>query len=304
MSGAIDIVCSPVTPKDIRLGRVGVDERVLDQLRMPKKYRKGVPMPDYVRMMDEGGVDRSLLIAVRGGDLRKQYSFEVPYEDVHDTCRKWPDRFSGLAGIDPTRGMQGLRDLEYAVTQARFRRRAYLSALDRTAARRGAVLPLLRQVLRTRHPGDDAGRAQPDLPAGTAPCQRRPAHPARPHRHRLPRAQDHRHPYRHPWTDEMISMCWKHENVYMCGDAYAPRYWPPQFVHYANTYGQDKVLFGTDWPALTPRRCMDEIAGLGFRPGPLRKMLRDNALKVFTKLPEAKAAVSRATAAERGRRGR
>ena len=45
-----------------------------------------------------------------------------------------------------------------------------------------------------------------------------------------------------PWTDEMVSMCWKHDNVYTAGDAYAPRYWPAQYLHYANTYGRHKVM--------------------------------------------------------------
>ena len=45
----------------------------------------------------------------------------------------------------------------------------------------------------------------------------------------------------------MISCCWKHPNVYMAGDAYAPKHWPASVVHFANTFGQDKFLFGTDF---------------------------------------------------------
>ena len=63
-----------------------------------------------------------------------------------------------------------------------------------------------------------------------------------------------------PWTDEMISMCWKHDNVYTAGDAYAPKHWPPQYVHYANSYGSHKVLFGTDWPVIDPERAVAEVA--------------------------------------------
>ena len=88
-----------------------------------------------------------------------------------------------------------------------------------------------------------------------------------------------------PWVDEMISCCWKHPNIYMAGDAYAPKHWPPAAVHYANTYGQDKFLFGTDWWVIDPERAMAEVAALGFRPGPLRKILRDNAARLF-RLPE------------------
>lgn len=51
-----------------------------------------------------------------------------------------------------------------------------------------------------------------------------------------------------------------------------------------NTYGQDKFLFGTDWWVIDPERAMKEIGQIEFRETPLKKMLRDNALKVF-KLP-------------------
>jgi hypothetical protein len=87
-----------------------------------------------------------------------------------------------------------------------------------------------------------------------------------------------------PWTDEMISMCWKHENVFTAGDAYAPKHWPEAFVHYANTFGKEKVLFGTDWPVIDPERAVREIDELNFRPESKRLLMRDNALRVF-KLP-------------------
>jgi len=87
-----------------------------------------------------------------------------------------------------------------------------------------------------------------------------------------------------PWTDEMISMCWKHENVFAAGDAYAPKYWPEAFVHYANTYGKEKILFGTDWPVIDPERAVREVGELNLRPEAKRLLMRDNALRVF-KLP-------------------
>ena len=84
-----------------------------------------------------------------------------------------------------------------------------------------------------------------------------------------------------PWTDEMISMCWKHENIYTAGDAYAPKYWPESFVHYANSYGQNKVLFGTDWPVIDPERAVKEFNDLNFRESASQRILRENALEVF-----------------------
>ena len=52
-------------------------------------------------------------------------------------------------------------------------------------------------------------------------------------------------------------------------------------MKYINSYGQDKVLFGTDYPILRFDRTMEEIGKLGLRPEPLRKLLRDNAIRVY-----------------------
>ena len=76
-------------------------------------------------------------------------------------------------------------------------------------------------------------------------------------------------------------MAWKHENIYIGGDAYAPKYWPQEIVHYANTYGQDKFLFGTDWPVVDPVRAVRDVRALNFRPEPFQKIMRDNALRIF-----------------------
>jgi hypothetical protein len=84
-----------------------------------------------------------------------------------------------------------------------------------------------------------------------------------------------------PWTDEMIAMAWKHPNVYIGCDAHSPKYWPEAFVRYVNSYGQDKVLFGTDFPILDFERTRQEIEALGLKPEAKRKLLRDNAIRVY-----------------------
>jgi predicted TIM-barrel fold metal-dependent hydrolase len=89
-----------------------------------------------------------------------------------------------------------------------------------------------------------------------------------------------------PWADEMIAMAWKHENVFIGVDAYAPKHWPPQLVHYLNTYGREKVLFGTDWPVIDPERAMREIDALSLRPEARRLLMRENALRVFPRLAQ------------------
>ena len=83
--------------------------------------------------MDRAGVET--LAADRGaraGDMRMKYSFAIPYERVARLLRRgYPGRFRGLAGIDPSRGMRGLREFERGDPRARLRRRAPVPALVR-----------------------------------------------------------------------------------------------------------------------------------------------------------------------------
>ncbi len=79
----------------------------------------------------------------------------------------------------------------------------------------------------------------------------------------------------------MIAMAWKHDNVFIGSDAHSPRYWPASFVRYLDSYGRDKVLFGTDFPVLDFERAMAEIDGLGLKPASRRKLLRDNAMRIY-----------------------
>jgi predicted TIM-barrel fold metal-dependent hydrolase len=79
----------------------------------------------------------------------------------------------------------------------------------------------------------------------------------------------------------MIAMAWKHQNVFIGSDAHSPKYWPESFKHYANTYGQDKVMFGTDFPVLDFKRTLAEIDALGLEGNSKRKLLRENALRVY-----------------------
>ena len=79
----------------------------------------------------------------------------------------------------------------------------------------------------------------------------------------------------------MIAMAWKHKNVFIGSDAHSPKYWPRSFVHYLNSYGQDKVIFGTDWPVLDFERTRAEIEALELRDGAKRKLLRDNVLRIY-----------------------
>ena len=281
MSGIIDIVVNMFTPQEVELGQTGLDEDFKEQVRMPKEMRGGVTIPDYINKMDQAGVERSLLIAVRAGDIRVPESFEVPYERVHKVCQKHPERFSGLAGVDPFRGMEGLNDLEVAVKEYGFvgahlyphwcelppNHRKYYPYYTKCCE---LEIPIMMQV--GHNLIYSKNRRLPSVGKPIYLDQVAIDFPE------LKLIGIH---IGIPWAEEMISMCWKHENVYTAGDAYAPKYWPEAFIHYANSYGKHKVMFGTDWPVIDPIRAVDEFNDLNFKDSSKELVLRENAMRVF-----------------------
>jgi predicted TIM-barrel fold metal-dependent hydrolase len=277
----IDIVCNPFTPQEVSLGQTGFDERFMDQVRMPASMRSGVPLVDYVAKMDRAGIRRSLLIAVRAGDLRMQGSVEIPYDQVAGHCAAHPGRFSGLAGIDPFRGMSGLRDLERAVRELGFIGAHLYPHWFGLAPDHALYYPYYAKCCELGVPimmqvGQNLvyDRRRPLPSVGRPICLDQVAID-------FPELRLIGIHIGVPWTEEMIAMAWKHENVFIGADAYAPRHWPASLVRYADSYGEDKVLFGTDWPVIDPERALREIDDLGLRAVPRLKLLRDNARRVF-----------------------
>ena len=68
-----------------------------------------------------------------------------------------------------------------------------------------------------------------------------------------------------PWQDEALSVATHKPRVYIDLSGWSPKYFPPQLVQYANSLLRDKVLFGSDFPVITPERWMKDFAGSASR---------------------------------------
>ena len=263
---------------------MGVDNEFQDQVRMSDTMRNGVEIEDYIKKMDKAGIERSFLISARAGDLNVKGSREITYEYVRELCDKYPDRFSGLAGIDPTKGMAQLKELEVAVNDYGFVGAHWYPhwfSIPPDAPQIYPVyakcceldIPIMMQVGQNLIYSRD--RRLPSVARPILLDQVAIDFPE------LVIIGIH---IGVPWTDEMIAMCWKHNNVYTAGDAYAPKHWPKQYVHYANSYGRHKVLFGTDWPVIDPERAVKEVSEFGMREESHKMLMRENALRIFKKI--------------------
>jgi predicted TIM-barrel fold metal-dependent hydrolase len=84
-----------------------------------------------------------------------------------------------------------------------------------------------------------------------------------------------------PWQDSAISIATHKANVYIDLSGWSPKYFPPQLVRNMNSLLQDKVLFGTDYPLLTPERWLRDFDQLDLKPGVRPKVLKENAIRML-----------------------
>jgi predicted TIM-barrel fold metal-dependent hydrolase len=84
-----------------------------------------------------------------------------------------------------------------------------------------------------------------------------------------------------PWQDEAISIATHKANVYIDLSGWSPKYFPPQLVRAANSFLRDKVLFGSDFPLITPDRWLADFAALEIKPDVRPLILKDNAARVL-----------------------
>lgn len=84
-----------------------------------------------------------------------------------------------------------------------------------------------------------------------------------------------------PWHEEMMILAWKHPNVYLETSARGPRQWPASLVEFAKGWGQDKVIWATDYPLLSFERTLSELEAMGVSDQVFRKLVRDNVARAL-----------------------
>ena len=251
--------------------KIGIDGAAYD----------GIAHEEMLRRMDAAGIGRAFLIAAKAGPHGHRASFHVPYAIVAEAVKSHPDRFSALAGVDPTEGMQGVRALQRAVEDDGFigahlyphwfelapDHAKYYPFYTKCAE---LDVPIQLQVGQSLIYSRDLPRRSVGQPItlDAVACD-------------FPELKLIGIHIGIPWTQEMIAMAWKHENVFIGADAHSPKYWPPELIQFINSYGQDKVIFGSDFPILEFERTMAEIDAIDLKPEARRKLLRDNVIQIY-----------------------
>lgn len=84
-----------------------------------------------------------------------------------------------------------------------------------------------------------------------------------------------------PWQDEALSVATHKHNTWIDLSGWRPKYFPAGLVQYANSILKHRVLFGTDFPLLTPDRWLRDVEGTDLKPDVMPGILRDNAARLL-----------------------
>lgn len=287
---------TPLSPDDLvaidvhvhaELDRAGNDDLPPAHREAVNRYFKGDPP-----LMDAASIaahyrERKMMAVVFSVDTGLALDHPaVPSEEIAEAARANPDVIIPFASIDPHRGYDGVVHAKRLIAEHGVRGFKFHPSMQRFDPNDEHLAYPLYEVLeeagavalfhsghtgigagmpggggvRLKHSNpmlvDDVATDFPDLPIILA-------HPA------------------FPWQDEALSVAMHKPTVHLDLSGWSPKYFPPQLVRYASTLLQDKVLFGSDFPLITPDRWMADFETLGI-PEPARsKILLGNARRLF-----------------------
>ena len=237
---------------------------------------------EMIRQMDEAGVERVFIAQCKMWSYwRKWMYMDTRLEEVLQYTQRYPDRFVGLAGYNPYRIPESLREIEIAVREYGFRGvYVHIYGFDIPIHDR-KMYPLYAKCVELDIPvALQVGHVLEAMPSDCG----RPIYLDRVACD-FPELKIIGAHTGWPWVEELISVCYKWENVWLGIDAWLPKYLKPELIQFINSrLGQDRCLWGTN--GLPWKENLRQLNELGLKPEAKRKLLRENALKLF-KLEEA-----------------
>ncbi len=247
--------------------------RLFRQSGSAQILESGLTTEQIVAAMDAAGIDKLMLSA-----WHRPGQWIHHNDDVAAMVAQYPDRFVGVAAVNLEKPVEAVRELERAVKELGFKALRVVPWLWNRPPNDKFYFPLYVKCIELDIPFcTQVGHTGPLMPSETG----RPIPYLDEVALTFPELKIVGGHIGHPWTDEMIGLAWKHENVFIDTSAYLPRYYPPQLLHYLKTYGQDKVLFGTNFPQLSLEKCVQQVYELGLPEAAQARFFGLNAQRVF-----------------------
>ena len=260
----------------------------------PHHGKRHIEIDETYRTYKDAGIDRAVIVNMVSYN---EWGRALPNDYLAQYTEKYPDLFIPFAGVDPHMGAPALREIERSVKELGCKGLKFHPAYQAFSPDNVDLMwPIYAKCVEldiailvhtgtTRMTHCDISGCKPlalDAVATAFPDLRI--------------IMTH---FGWPWTEEALAICWRHENIYMDLSGWLPRYvyaTQPIVFQYMNTVLQDKILFGSDYPAISPKVWLDDfqrIVDKGYdwggehheiKPQVYEKFIRGNALKAL-KLP-------------------
>lgn len=277
--GIIDTWSNLFTPASMKKNYIENPEmaHIVKWWRMDERTRGWTPQ-EFAKVLDASGVSTAFVPVWQMRSWKFQAMlWDMQLEEVAEVMRADPKRYKGMFGINPFHKMEGVKALERAIREhgficAHLHHYGYGLRPDDKA-----FFPFYAKCVELDVPVMvQMGHSAEFMPSDVG----RPIYlddialyfPG------LKIIATHTG---WPWVEEMIAMAWKHPNLYISTTAHSPKYWDKSLVHFLNSRGKGKVMFGTDFPVLTHAASIAEIDKLGLKEEARKALLHDTAAKVF-----------------------
>lgn len=231
-----------------------------------------LPVAATLRAMDQGGVARSLISAwVAPGKVM------ISNDEVAGFVAQAPDRLVGVGSVDISRPVAAVREIRRCVEELGFVAIRVLPWLWEVPPTDRRFYPVFTACCELGVPFcTQIGHTGPLMPSEVG----RPIYldqvaidfPE------LTIVGGH---IGYPWTEEAIAVATKHENVYIDTSAYTAERYPAALVAFMRAHGRTKVLFGSNYPMITPAKALAGLDGLGLDEEARAMFLAGNAARAY-----------------------
>ncbi|KAL1595349.1 hypothetical protein SLS60_010040 [Paraconiothyrium brasiliense] len=218
------------------------DPKIADRKRSPE---------DVITMMDEAGVSHICLSAwSRPGKMIFSNA------EVAQYTRAYPKRIFGLATVDLHDPVNAVRELEHYVKNEGFVGLRIVPWLWNLPPTDPHYWPLFVKCVELDIPFlTQVGHTAPACPSEVG----RPIPYIDTIALKFPDLKIIMGHIGYPWAAETVAVAWKHKNVYIDTSAWSPKYYAPELIKFANTTGKKKVMFGTNFPQLGWKTCIENV---------------------------------------------
>lgn len=231
-----------------------------------------MPVSLTVAAMDQAGVQTSLISAWQapGKDL-------ISNDEVAAFCAESDHRLVGVGSVDISKPMQAVREIRRCIEDLGFKAIRVLPWLAERAPTDRLFYPVYTACCELDVPFcTQIGHTGPLMPSEVG----RPIYLDQVALD-FPDLKIVAGHIGYPWTEEAVAVATKHENVYIDTSAYTVKRYPPELVRYLKSNGRKKVMFGTNYPMITPARALEGLETLGLDAETQALFLGGNAARVF-----------------------